>query len=136
MTEFHVLTEPELRPILDLLTSLPEHTLLDELPGIADRLGRTLQTKGIGQMNLPVSFRLFDAGGLDNKYGEKELSNVYFRVTDALPDYSAASQRAAALSGLAAAVTDCLGVDATIQSMRGPMRWPGPEVIFSASRTH
>jgi hypothetical protein len=40
MTEFRVLAEPELRPILDLLTSLPEHTPLTEPPGIMARCVR------------------------------------------------------------------------------------------------
>jgi len=33
MTDFHIVTQTELQPILDVLTNLPEHVLLTSLKG-------------------------------------------------------------------------------------------------------
>jgi len=115
MTGFRVVTQAELKPILDVLTRLPEHVPLDDLPGLVDRLGWTLQTKRRGHTSFPVSFRMFGVGCLDLPAGGKEIGSVDFRVTDTLPDESLESQAivAAVAPGVVDMVTACLGFPPT-----------------------
>jgi len=122
MTDFHVVTQAELRPVLDVLIGLPEHVPFEDLPDIVERLGWFLQAKRHGNTNLPVSFRMFNVGCLDAPAGGKEIVSVDFRVTDTLPDHSSASQAivTVATPHVVEMVTACLGFPPTRRKWASP----------------
>ena len=110
MTEFRVVTEDELRPVLDVLNSLDWPVPYDEFPAVFERLGWEKQRRRGGVTSLPVSLRLVSVGEL-----EDEISYIEFCISDTLPDSNAESQQIveAAFPEAVRVVSACLGAGPT-----------------------
>ncbi len=106
MVEFRVVTEDELRPVLDVLNSLDWPVPYDEFPAVFERLGWEKQRRRGGVTSLPVSLRLVSVGELDG-----EISYIDFRISDTLPGTSAENQQIvkAAFPEAVRVVSACLG---------------------------
>jgi len=122
MTELRTVTMAELKPILDVLTGLPEHASMETFPGIVAQLGWTLQTEGVGKTNLDVSRRTLLAGAQNTADGNRELVSVDFRVTDTLAEKSMASRKVIAdvFPGMLDVVSACLGFSPTREMWANP----------------
>ena len=108
MVEFRVVTEDELRPVLDVLNSLDWPVPYDEFPAVFERLGWEKQRRRGGVTSLPVSFRIVSVGNLGD-----EISKFYFRISDTLPGTSAENQQIvkAAFPEAVRVVSACLGAE-------------------------
>ena len=108
VVEFRVVTEDELRPVLDVLNSLDGPVPYDEFPAVFERLGWEKQRRRGGVTSLPVSLRLVSVGELDG-----EISYIEFCISDTLPDSNAESQQIvkAAFPEAVRVVSACLGAE-------------------------
>ena len=121
MVEFRVVTEDELRPVLDVLNSLDGPVPYDEFPAVFERLGWEKQRRRGGVTSLPVSLRLVSVGELDG-----EISYIEFCISDTLPDSNAESQQIvkAAFPEAVRVVSACLGSEPTGTPRVSPgVRW-------------
>ena len=110
MVEFRVVTEDELRPVLDVLDSLDWPVSFDAVPELFERLGWEQQRRKGGKTSFPISFPIVSVGELGG-----ELSRVEFRVSDTLPDISAENMRIVedVFPEAVKAVSGCLNSDPT-----------------------
>ena len=119
--EFRVVTEDELRPVLDVLNSLDWPVSFDTVPELFERLGWEQQRRKGGKTSFPISFPIVSVGELGG-----ELSRVEFRVSDTLPDISAENMRTVedVFPEAVKAVSGCLNSDpmSTPRVDRG-VRW-------------
>lgn len=81
MTGLRIATEDELRPSLDVLTTLQWPVPFTEVPSLFQQLGWEQQTRKIGKTTLPISFPLASFGALGD-----ELSRVELRISDTFPE--------------------------------------------------
>ncbi len=105
MTEFRVVTEDELRPVLETLTSLDWPVPFDSFPVIFHRLGWEKQRRKGGMTSLPVSLRIVSVGELDG-----EISRIDFRISDTVQDQKVVK---GAFPAAARVVEACLGAPPT-----------------------
>ncbi len=109
--KLNVVSFEDLKPILDLLTHLPQPTLLTDLPIIIGRLGWTQTGRLGGRTTLPVSGTKFFTMGVSAPDGSDELGTIAFSVSDTLPKAGKRSGKAisAAMPPMIDTVTRCLG---------------------------
>lgn len=120
-TEFRVVTEDELRPVIDTLNSLDWPVSFDSVPELFERLGWEQQRRKGGKTSFLISFPIVSVGELRG-----ELSRVEFRVSDTLPDINAENMRIVedVFPEAVKAVSGCLNSDpmSTPRVDRG-VRW-------------
>ena len=110
MTNFNVVAEEELRPMLDQLLGMQWPIPFSNIPDVVSQLGWTLQGSRSARSTLPVSLNIVSFLGLQG-----EVGRVMFRISDTLPDESVASKKTvlAAFSGAKEMVSSCLGFEPT-----------------------
>ncbi|WP_307297474.1 DUF6301 family protein [Microbacterium natoriense] len=106
MTEFRIVTEEELRPVLQVLGGLDWPVPFGQFPDIFERLGWEKQRRKGGVTNLPVSLRLVSVGELRG-----EIAEIRFRISDTLPGTSPENKTVVAeqFPAAVAVVANCLG---------------------------
>ena len=80
MTEFRVVAEDELRPVLETLNSLDWPVPFDTVPELFERLGWEQRGVKWGDTALPVSLRIVSFGDLRG-----EVASVEICISDTLP---------------------------------------------------
>lgn len=121
MTEFRIVTESELRPVLDTLNSLDWPVSFDDVPEVFQRLGWEQRRPKWGYTALPVSLKLVSFGNLRG-----EVSSIDFSVSDTLPGESAENKQLVkdAFPAAVQVVAACLGADPTSTPWVSPgARW-------------
>ena len=121
MVEFHVVTEDELRPVLDVLNSLDWPVSFDTVPELFERLGWEQRGAKWGNTALPVSLQIVSFGDLRG-----EIASVEFCISDTLPGSSAENKQIvkAAFPEAVRVVSACLGSEPTGTPRVSPgVRW-------------
>ena len=110
MTDFNVVAEEELRPVLDQLLGMQWPIPISEIPNVISSLGWTPQGRRAARSTLPVSLNIVSFLGVRG-----ELGSIQFHISDTLPDESVASKKIvmAAFSGAKEMVSSCLGFEPT-----------------------
>lgn len=121
MIEFRVVTEDELRPVLNTLNSLDWPVSFDSVPELFERLGWEQRGAKWGNTALPVSLQIVSFGDLRG-----EIASVEFCISATLPGTSAENKRIvkAAFSEAVRVVSACLGSEPTGTPWVSPgVRW-------------
>lgn len=110
MTEFRVLTEDELRPVIGVLAALEWPVPFDIVPDLLGRLGWGELAPGVAMTDFPVSHKSVSLGNLSG-----ELSRITFCISDALRGDVTGKQEivTAAFPEAVHAVSVCLGFEPT-----------------------
>ncbi|MCL2471915.1 MAG: DUF6301 family protein [Propionibacteriaceae bacterium] len=119
-----IVTEDELRPVLNILANLTWPIPFDQAPNIIAQLGWSMFGKKSALSTLPVSLKTVGLGRLNG-----ELSRVEFRVSDTVGDDSPSGRRVLEQSFLPMSVTisSSLGVGPTGELWGHPgLRWDLP----------
>ena len=111
MPEFNVVTEGELRPVLDRLLGMQWPIPIAEIPHVIDSLGWTPLGRWAAWSTLPVSSNIVSFTGLKD-----EVGSVMLRLSDTLPDESPASKKIVlgAFPGAKQMVSSYLGFEPTM----------------------
>jgi len=110
LTDFNVVAEEELRPVLDQLLGMQWPIPISEIPNVISSLGWTPQGRRAARSTLPVSLNIVSFLGLRG-----EIGSIQFRLSDTLPHESVASKQTvlSAFSGAKQMVSSCLGFEPT-----------------------
>ena len=110
MSELKVVTEDELRPVLDKLAHLRWPIPFDDAASVLTELGWTLKPPSVGHTRFNISLPTVDLGQLDG-----ELSRIDFPVTDMVHQNDSAGMRAVqeAFPRVMQIVSSCLGCEPT-----------------------
>ena len=80
--EFHTATYDDLKPVLDILTTLPDPMPMTDFHWVIERLGWTPQAPRFGHTNLPVNKTLYMAAETSVNERHPSFSSISFRVSD------------------------------------------------------
>ena len=110
MTNFNVVTEEELRPVLYQLLGMQWPIPITEIPNVISTLGWAPQGRSAARSALPVSLDIVSFIGLSS-----EIGSIRFRISDTLPDESVASKKIVmeAFPRAKQMVSSCLGFEPT-----------------------
>jgi len=125
MTEFNLVTEEQLRPVLDLIMGQSWPIPETETPRIITELGWEQQSRRVARSTLPVSLNIATFGNLKG-----ELARILFAITDTLPDQSDENKKvvASVFPRMANMVSSCLGFQPT-----RPRPWGLPGLSWDLS---
>ena len=124
MSEPRIVTEQQLKPVLDVLARLEWPIPFKQAPSIIMQVGWQFLTTNVARSNLPVSLRTTSVLDLDG-----DLSSVEFRVSDTVKADDKAGRQvlAEAFPKMSAIVTDCLGFPPTGELWGHPgLKWDLP----------
>ncbi len=110
--EFHTATYDALKPILDILTTLPDPMPMTDFHWVIERLGWTPQAPRFGHTNLPVNMTVYMVSDNDSAAPSRTFSWIRLGVSDSFLDEVPADKRTAIQTTFPAMVnlvSKCLG---------------------------